>query len=644
VLRLATWLDGIWPARGSVADTRRHGHFLSLFILVTLALLLGAMLLIAVRLVAAPDGLLAAPFLIVVGNLAVAALLWLWNRAGHSRWASFAYLAWLISGALVFVPADAVDRHLILFALPVIAASFILAPAASYGAAALCSLGYSLRVALSPGVLSFNPLFVLVIGLLAFSAWFVAAHLSRLLAAAQASQAQYQALVEQLPAFVYVTEFGREGRWLYASPQIEALLGYTPAEWLADPEIWHNRLHAEDAPGVAEAVALSRATGAPLHLEYRLAHRNGYWVWVRDEARVLRLPGQPPQLQGVIIDITPQREAEAAMHATQARDQALLAALPDLMFRLDAAGTYLDYHAPKGSRDLYVPPEQFLGRRLTEVLPPEVAECTLRALAEALCTGLTQVFEYTLPAPSGPSLYEARVVACGAAEVLIIVRNITQRRRAEVQIEASLREKEVLLREIHHRVKNNLQVMASLLSLQAEHVDHPAALAMLRDSQHRVRTMALVHEELYQSHDLAQIDFAAYIDRLTGYLLYVHGVGDTIALQLDISAAHFGVDTAIPCGLIVNELVSNALKYAFPNGRGGQLQVSLHPAIEGWRLEVADDGVGLPPSVDFRNSDTLGLQLVGILATQLHGTLALDRAHGTRFRVDFRAARRHESG
>ncbi len=217
------------------------------------------------------------------------------------------------------------------------------------------------------------------------------------------------------------------------------------------------------------------------------------------------------------------------------------------------------------------------------------------------------------------------------------IRDITERKRAEEQIRASLKEKEVLLKEIDHRVKNNLQVISSLLSLQARSVKGEQNRTLFRDSQDRVKSMALVHEQLYQSKDLAKIDFADYIEHLTTYLFRSYGVNsEVITLQINVKDISLHVDTAIPAGLIVTELVSNALKYAFPAGQKGHIRIACRAATDGQvALMVSDNGVGLSKEMDFRKTDSLGLQLVCTLTDQLKGTIELDRNGGTAFTLTF---------
>ncbi len=200
------------------------------------------------------------------------------------------------------------------------------------------------------------------------------------------------------------------------------------------------------------------------------------------------------------------------------------------------------------------------------------------------------------------------------------------RQAAETALRASLGEKEAMLKEIHHRVKNNLQVISSLLNLQAERIADPTARAVFLESQSRVRAMALVHETLYGSESLARIELPRYLERLCDSLLQTFGGNERVTVERAIAPVGLDLDRALPVGLIVSELVSNALKYAFPGGRRGRLRVALAPGGEAdLELSVSDDGVGLPPDLDFDRATSLGLYLVRVLTRQLRGTLAVDR-------------------
>jgi two-component sensor histidine kinase len=215
---------------------------------------------------------------------------------------------------------------------------------------------------------------------------------------------------------------------------------------------------------------------------------------------------------------------------------------------------------------------------------------------------------------------------------------IAERARAEEQVRASLQEKEVLLKEIHHRVKNNLQAVASLLYLQSKSVKDEEIREMFHESRSRIRSMALSHERLYQSQDLARVDFAEYARNLTHHLFRSYGVDpDVIKLKINAEDIFLGIDTAVPCGLIINELVSNSLKHAFPDGTAGEVRIELRADHNGGlTLVVSDDGVGLPEDLEFRDAESLGLQLVNNLSVaQLGGTIELDRSGGTAFKITF---------
>jgi two-component sensor histidine kinase len=236
----------------------------------------------------------------------------------------------------------------------------------------------------------------------------------------------------------------------------------------------------------------------------------------------------------------------------------------------------------------------------------------------------------------------------GKGAWLALCHDVTERikaeeviRKNEERIKSSLKEKEILLKEVHHRVKNNLQVISGLLNLQAHHITDPGAKEVYKESQNRVITMGLIHEELYQSKDLAQVDFAAYIQNLSSNLFASYGKEHSnVDLVLDAEHIEMIVDTAIPCGLIVNELISNSLKHAFPMEKEGEVRVDFYSMGNGvYRLSVADSGVGLPEGFDFRRSKSLGLQLVTVMTELLGGTIELNRDGGTTFIITFREYR-----
>ena len=212
------------------------------------------------------------------------------------------------------------------------------------------------------------------------------------------------------------------------------------------------------------------------------------------------------------------------------------------------------------------------------------------------------------------------------------------RRRIEDQVKASLLEKDVLIKEVHHRVKNNMQVISSLLNLQSRRIQDPDVLEMFRESQRRIRSMALIHERLYQSSDLARIEFSQYLRNLATHLFHSYQISsDRVRLRLDAEEVFLNINTAIPCGLIINELISNALKHGFPEGRTGEVVVELHRVLgNGYIVRVRDDGVGFPEGLDYRRTETLGMQIVNTLVGQIEGRLDLARGPaGSTFSLEF---------
>jgi len=228
----------------------------------------------------------------------------------------------------------------------------------------------------------------------------------------------------------------------------------------------------------------------------------------------------------------------------------------------------------------------------------------------------------------------------GGSMFTVILRDVTQRLAADEKLHQALREKEALLKEIHHRVKNNLQVVSSLLGLQFRDAADERTRTMFRESQNRIHSMALLHEILYQSNTFSRVNLPDYIRQIAAHLFSSYGIGaDRIRLLTNLETMSLNVDSAVPCGLIINELVSNSLKYAFPEGRRGEVRIDLHARQSGMaRLVVADDGIGLQGHVDWATARSLGLRLVRSLAEQLGAEVEVQSAAGTQIQLTFTAA------
>ncbi len=284
--------------------------------------------------------------------------------------------------------------------------------------------------------------------------------------------------------------------------------------------------------------------------------------------------------------------------------------------------------------------EECIGKPLGEIPPFQTGNLAARFLSEIKQAETARFEEAVLR-----SRYGARIdidlignrYTPGNREVIQLnIRDITGRKKDEEQIRASLREKETLLKEIHHRVKNNLQVIASLLRLQSDFIRDEQLGALVEEMHNRVRSIATIHEILYASNDLSTVDFGVYLQKVAQDLFALYNVdADKIRLRTDIGGVRLDISQAVPCGLIANELLTNSLKYAFRDGRPGLIQVALEQSGDRFVLSVADNGVGLPPELDFHQTTSMGLELVNLLTEQLEGTLELDRTQGTRFSVSF---------
>lgn len=223
-------------------------------------------------------------------------------------------------------------------------------------------------------------------------------------------------------------------------------------------------------------------------------------------------------------------------------------------------------------------------------------------------------------------------------EVSGISHDITEKKTSEERIRLSLQEKEVLLKEVHHRVKNNLQVISSILNLQSSYVKDEGTLQILKESQNRIKSMAFIHESLYQTKDFSSINFTEYVINLSQNLIHSYSNFDNeVKLNLDIQNVFLNLDLAIPCGLIINEIVSNALKYAFVDrSEGGEISIAMKTSGDYLELKIGDNGKGLPKNIDYRNTESLGLQLVVTLTDQLSGTIELNTEKGTNYTIIFK--------
>jgi len=447
----------------------------------------------------------------------------------------------------------------------------------------------------------------------------------------------FQAFLESAPDAIVVVS--REGRVVAVNALTEEMFGYTRTELLDQkvemlvPERFRDQHHV-DREHYSQA-----PRRRPMGLDRELwgRRKSGQEFLVQISLSPIESKGET-FVTSIIRDVTTQRAAEA-------RFRALLESAPDGIVVVDSGGMIVIVNS-QTERLFGYTRQELIGQPIEMLVPKRfksshVGDRTaylnhpkLRPMgAGRSLTGLTKEGkEFPVEISLSP------LVTDQGRMVMSIVRDITERRHAEEIIQASLREKEALLKEIHHRVKNNLQVTSSLLRLQAAAIDDDHSREMFEETENRIRSMALVHEKLYQATNLSRIDFADYIRTLGDLLFRSSAINpDNVTLDVSGSEIFLSIDAAVPCGLIFNELLSNALKHAFPGDRKGKISVHLNEHGDGpISMSVRDDGVGLPAVFDFDRTETLGLQLVQALVGQIDGRITIERRDaGAGFNVVF---------
>jgi PAS domain S-box-containing protein len=361
--------------------------------------------------------------------------------------------------------------------------------------------------------------------------------------------------------------------------------------------------------------------------------------------RALVLPS-PAQLElancALARQIEERKRTEAQLAQALAETSDVMETIPDLVCVLDGDGRLVRWNRRVELVTGFTH-DEIAGKPAVQFFPPAEQPLVHAAIRHVLDAGYAEV-EGNLVAKNGTLVSYQFIGAAmknyrGEATGLTAVgRDVSERKQAE-HLRNALREKEILLKELHHRVKNNLQVISSLLSLQASHVEDPKALAMFEESRNRVRLIAKVHESLYRGENISGVEVAAFVREVTNDLFRSYAINpEAVRLTVDVASDPLGVDLAVPCGLIINELVSNALKHAFPDGRKGEIRVELHRHASGaYHLQVKDDGIGLPNETSYQEAPTLGWQLVGALTRQLGGSIEVKGGAGTEVIVTFPA-------
>jgi len=371
--------------------------------------------------------------------------------------------------------------------------------------------------------------------------------------------------------------------------------------------------------------------------EFQNKKKNGEIYWeAASVSPIFDNKGKMISYIKVAEDISGRKEADEALRASEEKFRTMMEALNDPVY-ICSRNFRVEYMNPAMIRRTgHDATGEFCFKAL-HGLDDKCSWCVYDKIQQG------EVLESEIVSPKDNRAYHISqhltVHGDGSYSKMTVFRDITDQKLAEQQIKSSLKEKESLLSEIHHRVKNNMQVITSLLRLQSAKIKDKKYAGMFKEAESRIRSMALIHEKLYQSKDFAIIDFNGYVKSLANHLIRSCPIGSNkIKLKREIEDISVGLNNAIPCGLIINELISNSLKHAFPTGEGGTIKITLRSMNEDEiELTVSDDGVGIPEEIDMKKTETMGLQLVNILAeNQLDGEIELDRDGGTSFRIRFK--------
>jgi PAS domain S-box-containing protein len=374
--------------------------------------------------------------------------------------------------------------------------------------------------------------------------------------------------------------------------------------------------------------------------ESRFCCADGYYKWVAWSSAPFPAEGLA---YAVLRDIDKRKLDEQALRQSNARLANVLDSMTDAFFSVDREWRLI-YVNPEAERLLMHQRADLLGRNFWEVFPEAVDGPFYRLYDQVMRTGTPGHLEESSPHPPLNRWFEVHAYPIEEG-LSVYFRDATERRASEERITRALQEKEVLLREVHHRVKNNLQVIYSMLRLQAGYVHDEQLLRVLGDCRERVRAMALLHDQLHRAKDLSSINLAEYIKSLAASLFCSYGVQSSkIGLRMNLEEIAVAIDTAIPCGLIVNELVSNSLRHAFPGSATGHVSLGLRAQRGGQvELTVGDDGRGFSHNADTADGPSLGLRLVSLLAAQVEAEVVRSNSAGTHYRFVFKPLKSKES-
>jgi PAS domain S-box-containing protein len=442
------------------------------------------------------------------------------------------------------------------------------------------------------------------------------------------SEAKFRSLIEKAGTGIAICDL--DGNLSYANKALCNMIGYSENELIGKPFI--NFLHSDEIERMLELFYETFTKHETVkELEFKAIHKNGNQVIMYTKPTVFRYNEELAGFNAIITDITQRKKMEQKLKKSEEKNTALLNAIPDLMLRIHSDGTFLDYKA-KSENELFKYPDKFLGKKVIEVMPEELANQTIESLKLALETGDIQIFEYKHQIKGFDYIFEVRIVVCSNNEVLAIVRDITEQKQAEIDLKSTLNEREILFNELKHRVKNNLQLLSSMIDMQILRSDNEIYSKKFQEIQSVIETIALIYSKTYDGANINEFNLNKYIEELISSLIKFK-INDDLKIYYSVKGddIQLNTDKAIPLALIVNELVFNSLKHAFVNQNEGHISITIKKDADFIKFMIQDDGIGLSSNIQINETKTLGLKLIRNLVNQLRGSIDVTTDNGTEF-------------
>ena len=452
------------------------------------------------------------------------------------------------------------------------------------------------------------------------------------------SEVRFKSLIYNSSDLIRILD--KNGLIIFDSHSSSRILGYPEGYFRGKNPL--DFIHPDDLKRVKkdlDEVYNNENPGTPT--EFRIKKMDGTYLSVESISKnMFHIHG----IEGIVVTTHPiqqRKEMENALRESEEKYRTLFDEDPDYTMLLERDGVILDVNNAIINL-MGLSKKELIGKNFSDInlINPEDKEFYLSRFNSLISGEVINPFESRFIDKNGDIhwiLAHLTTVMSNnnISYILGIATDITEQKRAENEIISSLNEKNILLQEVHHRVKNNMQIISSLLNLQTQYVEDDEAIDVLKESQNRVKSMAMIHEKLYQSEDLTNINFVNYIQSLVSNLFYSYNIDNRINPVLKIENLSLNIETAVPCGLIISELVSNSLKYAFPNEINGEIFISLKFVDGKYEMIIRDNGIGMSEDIDFNNLETLGLLLVNSLIEQLDGEMVLNRKQGTEYWIRF---------